>query len=1333
MAGETQRIIRIVVDASGAAAGGQRVARSLEDIQHSSEKTASAVESLKHVMHAFFAGLVVDKLREAAGEIIKVTAEFQKLQASLETVMKSSELAKAAFTNIKQFAATTPYSVKEATEAFIKLKALGLDPSIPALRSYGNTASAMGKDLMQFIEAVADAATNEFERLKEFGIKAKKENEEVKFTFDDVTTTVKANAKDIVEYLRKIGDVKFAGAMEKQAQTLGGALSNLKDSWENFLNSLGESGFGEAVAGGARQLSSALDSLSKNMREIADTAIQLGRLLAGLVIARTVAAAFGVLGTVLTGSAGAIVGLRMMAAMSATAAAQMVITGTAAGVLSAALGVLNAAATGLLRLLGGWPGLLVAIGLGLYEMTRNTELSVVATKDSTEAAIKQTEAHLIATGQIKEYTDALFGNAEAQKKNLEARLASLKADQAALQYMASNPTRTNTAEDFARITAALNNAQTAITQTQATLNELNKVKPKAAPEVDQDALDQLEKEAEARKKIREALVVEMLNRTALLGAVRIGDDAVRDLTYDIEAERKIREFAATTEDHSSAAYQQEAEVVKNLAYQVRDLSIAYDKEKDYRDQLNKAIDEGRKARQALEKEYDRAIQRTTDRFVENGADILFDALDGKSGNFWESFVRLGKRAFADLAAEELFRPIAKQMASMVVDSMPAMFGLKSKAALAASGTGGDISGGGDLMTSIKAWLNTPISGGYTAPATAPIAQTSNGMLAGGEGARMVAPAGTTWGQALTGTAQVGSTALAGFGTGMAFGGMAGTAGGSKMLGAAVGGASGALSGMAAGAMIGAAGGPIGALGGAIIGGIAGIVGGMAGTQKGSVGPNAAGELTVRGGRFTLGWSKADNDADINSVRSPIRQASQQLNNLIDKFDLRVASGLEGGKFGFYSGAANQKAGLVTDPTEFIEQTLNKRLLSGRGTTGTILANTQAKTLQELSDDLTFGRQYEKLTRQSSAYQDQLDALADSYADVRERAQSLGLSTEALAMQFEKSRQEMESARNLQLTNLSDELAARRATVSRASGGSLTAMLITQASQTRNEVDSLRKTLKDLGLTEAEVTSRTRDLVAVRQQEADVALENFRIDERNARTSLRARTLRLQGQNLEAQLLEFDTNTMNERVRAAQAGMVDLVELERVQAGERLKVIEDFNQQAAAQAAQAAAQAKQQADQLRNQADDLIAGAANSLTSFIQSIRYGNLSGLTPDQQYDLSRQQFQAVSGAALAGNINSINQFGQYGTAFLEQARTRFGAGAEYAEAYRWVTQIAEQLGTVVGGDAARENAMMIVSAQDRNGQAMVQAIQALQEEVAALRRQVATNSAAPARMAAA
>ena len=81
------------------------------------------------------------------------------LRGSLATVTGSMETATKAWGALQAFAAQTPFSLEQAVQGFIKLKAMGLDPSQRALMSYGNTASAMGKRLNQMIGAVADAAT----------------------------------------------------------------------------------------------------------------------------------------------------------------------------------------------------------------------------------------------------------------------------------------------------------------------------------------------------------------------------------------------------------------------------------------------------------------------------------------------------------------------------------------------------------------------------------------------------------------------------------------------------------------------------------------------------------------------------------------------------------------------------------------------------------------------------------------------------------------------------------------------------------------------------------------------------------------------------------------------------------------------------------------------------------------------------------------------------------------------------------------------------------------------------------------------------------------------
>lgn len=198
----------------------------------------------------------------AMNKLVSTARQFDQLNASLLTMTGSSENAAIAFAELEKFAAKTPYTLDQSVQGFTKLVALGLNPSQKAMESYGNTAAAMGKDLSQMIEAVADAATGEFERLKEFGIKAKQQGDKVSFTFQGVTTTVGKNAAEIEGYLQSLGENQFAGAMANRMNTLDGALSNLQDSWDGLFRSISSQGVGQEIEQGVRVAIGALDELT---------------------------------------------------------------------------------------------------------------------------------------------------------------------------------------------------------------------------------------------------------------------------------------------------------------------------------------------------------------------------------------------------------------------------------------------------------------------------------------------------------------------------------------------------------------------------------------------------------------------------------------------------------------------------------------------------------------------------------------------------------------------------------------------------------------------------------------------------------------------------------------------------------------------------------------------------------------------------------------------------------------------------------------------------------------------------------------------------------------
>ncbi len=286
--------IRIDIVANGAEAGANRVNRALDSIGGKTRSIGAANDNLKGTFdrlgssmggaagHGGKLGAIFDNIRErasgAAPEVANLTntlgkmgpqaaiiggialaigavgvaaiqaaSQTQQWMAQLETATKSSTKAQESYAALVQFAAKTPFDLGQSIDAFRKLRNLGLSATEERLTSFGNTAAAMGKSLNQMIEAVADASTGEFERLKEFGIKSKTEGDKVKFTFQGVSTTVGKNSKEITQYLENIGKTTFGGAMAKQMDTLKGAFSNVQDNMQQMLAAIGGGALGQAV------------------------------------------------------------------------------------------------------------------------------------------------------------------------------------------------------------------------------------------------------------------------------------------------------------------------------------------------------------------------------------------------------------------------------------------------------------------------------------------------------------------------------------------------------------------------------------------------------------------------------------------------------------------------------------------------------------------------------------------------------------------------------------------------------------------------------------------------------------------------------------------------------------------------------------------------------------------------------------------------------------------------------------------------------------------------------------------------------------------------------
>lgn len=240
-------------------AGLQRVAQATGAVARNMTRIAAVGAAAGAGMAAVFKSQFVD-----------TAAQFEKFGLILETLEGSSDKAKQSMAWVSDFAAKTPYDLSQVMESFVKLKAYGLDPMNKGLlQTLGDTSAAMGKDLMQAVEAIADAMTGENERLKEFGIKAKKEGNRIvyEYTANGKTMRKAANANNramIQDTLQAIWNEKYGGAMDKLSKSWSGMTSNLGDQWTRFKVMVMESGAFEWLKGRLAELLKQIDDMAKS-------------------------------------------------------------------------------------------------------------------------------------------------------------------------------------------------------------------------------------------------------------------------------------------------------------------------------------------------------------------------------------------------------------------------------------------------------------------------------------------------------------------------------------------------------------------------------------------------------------------------------------------------------------------------------------------------------------------------------------------------------------------------------------------------------------------------------------------------------------------------------------------------------------------------------------------------------------------------------------------------------------------------------------------------------------------------------------------------------------
>jgi len=237
------------------------IERNMGRLDRKAGQVTSTLKGAGVAIAAFASGSVM------RGLVNQFTA-FEKARSVIATYTGSQEKANREMVRLQKLANDLAQDLPDITNAFKILTTRGIDTSSASLKAFSNVATANSKSFSQLGEAIADALTGEFERLKEFGIKATKENDKVVAQFADGSKKSFNSYKDFVEGVKQLGTAEglFGSASANNANTLAQAFSNLAGKYNEAAIE-----FGKGAKGGLKVFTTTITLLIDQNKELIRT------------------------------------------------------------------------------------------------------------------------------------------------------------------------------------------------------------------------------------------------------------------------------------------------------------------------------------------------------------------------------------------------------------------------------------------------------------------------------------------------------------------------------------------------------------------------------------------------------------------------------------------------------------------------------------------------------------------------------------------------------------------------------------------------------------------------------------------------------------------------------------------------------------------------------------------------------------------------------------------------------------------------------------------------------------------------------------------------------
>lgn len=214
-------ILDVIIDPTKAISGGKDVEKAVHGMTQKTNQFQSALSGLKKMMATVFTAYAI---KNVAQSFLDTATEMENYRVRLRAVIKDQSEADKVFGKMVTWAAEAPITTAEAIGAFVQMKAAAVANAEEATLAVANLASVMNRDMR---DVAASMISGETEALRRLGVIVQRNGKEAVVQSGQFRRVVKDDMAAIRAAIIEITQLNYPNALAMRADTFSGVTETI--------------------------------------------------------------------------------------------------------------------------------------------------------------------------------------------------------------------------------------------------------------------------------------------------------------------------------------------------------------------------------------------------------------------------------------------------------------------------------------------------------------------------------------------------------------------------------------------------------------------------------------------------------------------------------------------------------------------------------------------------------------------------------------------------------------------------------------------------------------------------------------------------------------------------------------------------------------------------------------------------------------------------------------------------------------------------------------------------------------------------------------------------